>query len=105
MLVELDVFSGRQNPAWRLDEPAARELRRRLAALSPSNARAVDPPGLGYRGFSCTDTTETWRAFKGVVSGPKTTLADPGMTVERFLLEHLPAEFAGLRQRIARELM
>ena len=104
MLVELDIFSGRPNPVWRLDESAAGEMRRRLAALSPSTAGAADPPGLGYRGFACTDAAETWRAFRGIVSSRKTALADPGKTIERFLLEHLPAEYVNLRPRIAQEL-
>ena len=104
MLVELDIFSGRPNPVWRLDDRAAGEVRRRLAALSPSPARAADPPGLGYRGFTCTDAADTWRAFHGIVSSRKVALADPGKTIERFLLEHLPVEYLTLRPKIAQEL-
>jgi hypothetical protein len=104
MLVELDIFSGRPNPEWQLDEAAAGEVRRRLAALSPSPARAASPPGLGYRGFLCTESGVTWRVFKGMLIRRNEVLADPGMTIERFLLEGLPAEYASLRQRIAQEL-
>ena len=104
MDVELDIFSGRPNPAWPLDEAAAGELRRRLAALSPSPAGAPEPPGLGYRGFVCTGSGEAWRAFKGSVTHGGAVLADPGMTIERYLLDQLPPEHASLRQRIAQDL-
>lgn len=104
MQVGLDIFSGRPNPEWQLDEAAAGEVRRRLVALRPSPTRAADPPGLGYRGFTCTDPGDTWRVFKGTVIRRTDVLADPGMTIERFLLDSLPAEYANLRPRIAREL-
>jgi hypothetical protein len=49
MEVELDVFSGRPNPTWRLTPGERRELVRRVDRLSSA---AADPTaGLGYRGF------------------------------------------------------
>jgi hypothetical protein len=47
--IELDVFSGRPNPSWRLTEPEAQYLGGLLDGL-PSGA---SPPqvDLGYRGF------------------------------------------------------
>ena len=105
MHVELDIFSGRPNPAWQLDEVAAGEVRRLVAALSPSTARAANPPGLGYRGFICTESGKTWRAFKGTVTWRDEVLADQDRTVERFLLEQLPADHVNLRQKIAQELL
>jgi hypothetical protein len=51
MYVKLDLFSGRPNPAWRLDSATARRLSDQMAG------RAVAPPaeepanGLGFRGI------------------------------------------------------
>ena len=60
MQVGLDVFQRPADPEWQLDEAAAGKVRRRLIALRPSPTRAADPPGLGYRGFTCTDPGDTW---------------------------------------------
>jgi hypothetical protein len=47
--VELDVFSGRTNPRWKLTEKEATELASRLHEL-PEAGKAASF-GLGYRGF------------------------------------------------------
>ncbi len=100
MLVELDVFSGLPNPRWRLDERHHRqflELRGRLSAAPP----APDPPQLGYRGFVCRDASGTCRVYMGHVSAPGRALDDPSFSLENFLLDHMPPEFASMRGRIA----
>jgi hypothetical protein len=104
MLVELDVFSGRPNPRWQLDQPAADALRRLLSRLTVATDRPLEPPGLGYRGFIFTYNSGRSRAYKGYVIRSDIVLADPSSSVERFLLERLPAEFQGLRERVALEL-
>lgn len=48
--VELDIFSGRQNPSWELLEKEATEMAGRMKNL-PSAPLPPDIPGLGYRGF------------------------------------------------------
>jgi hypothetical protein len=53
--VEVDLYSGRENPSWDLREAEAQELRTRLATLSPdTEGRRPAPDGLGYRGIHVT---------------------------------------------------
>jgi len=105
MLVELDIFSGRPNPRWELDEGATGELRRLLRRLVRSTAAPPEPPGLGYRGFVWMEGRDSVRAYKGYVRGHRAVYADPSMAVEKFLLKVLPKEFEPLRRRIAPELI
>lgn len=67
--VELDIFSGRPNPSWILDQQDGAELNRRIAGL-PASDREVQPPGLGYRGFLITGLpdTNTCRVYGGVIA-------------------------------------
>ena len=103
MLVELDVFSGRPNPRWELDEPAADELRWLMRRLTATAVTPPEPPGLGYRGFVFTDDGREFRAYDGYVTGSGVLLADPARSVERFLLAQLPPELEGLRSSIGLE--
>jgi hypothetical protein len=103
VLVELDIFSGRPNPRWQLDEQAATTLRRLHENLWPIQSRAPEPPGLGYRGFIYTLHATTWRAFKGWIASPDQTLIDRSHSVERLLLVQLPEEYAEIRSRVAAE--
>lgn len=100
MLVELDVFSGRPNPRWRLDERHHRHLLKLQDQLSAAPA-APDPPQLGYRGFVCSDASGTRRVYMGHVSTPGGALDDPSFSLEHFLLDHMPPECASMRGRIA----
>ena len=83
MLAELDVFSGRPNPRWRLDAMDAEEVHRLLTRLQALGPDPVQPPGLGYRGFTFWDT---YRAYRGQVFMPSAVLADHSSGIERFLL-------------------
>ena len=49
--VELDAFSGRDNPSWQLTENERSELARRLDDLRPATGATWPAPQLGYRGF------------------------------------------------------
>jgi hypothetical protein len=104
MLVEFDVFSGRPNPRWELDERSAQELRRLQSRLTVSPLAPPEPPALGYRGFSYADETGSCRAFQGYVRTSRGVLADSSFSIERFLLDRLPVEFAPLRRRYASDL-
>jgi hypothetical protein len=104
MLVELDIFSGRPNPRWQLDERTSRELRELLRRLRRSVGPAIEPAGLGYRGFSWTDGRRSGRVYKGFVRAGGAVFADPALSTERFLVEKMPAEFAYLRERVESEL-
>ena len=50
MQVEIDLFSGRPNPAWELTKTEVSELMARLATL-PTGSPVVIPEVLGYRGL------------------------------------------------------
>ena len=104
MLVELEVFSGRPNPRWELDERRSLSLRRLQDRLKESQHPRPEPPPLGYRGFWYSDAQERFWAYHGYLLTSRAGFADPSRTIERFLLRQLPSEFAGLRNRIASEL-
>jgi len=101
MLVELDIYSGRPNPRWKLDASASQELKSLLSRLGVSNSKPVEPPGLGYRGFLLADNGNTYRVYRGSLITPDAVLADPSYTVERFLLTGFPDELRELRERVA----
>ncbi len=95
-VVELDVYSGRPNPVWRLSAEQTGTVLGMLHALAPAPLRAT-PDGLGYRGVLVTvadpATGAPLRAkvFDGLVrtgtEADGTYLADPGRRVEQFLVE------------------
>ncbi len=91
MLVEVDVFSGRQNPRWILSDEDAAHLRGLLAQLELDNTSIPDPPDLGYRGFRCTEghvTVAVVHHERAVVGDEGRT--DPQRRVERWLVETMP---------------
>jgi hypothetical protein len=91
--IELDVFSGRPNPTWSLNDEQSREFLVRFRALKKyrSNRKLYD--GLGYRGFTVTglrdyDQVTVW---EGLVetnrAGEREKVIDEAGRLERFLLE------------------
>jgi hypothetical protein len=104
MVVELDVFSGRPNPRWELDEKKGATLTRLEASLHRADRVPPAPPGLGYRGFKYTGPGGINVVYKGFVRTPSGILADPLFAIERFLVGTLPDDFASLAEAITREL-
>ena len=104
MLVELDVFSGRPNPRWHVDEPIDRQIRELHGRLASTSILPAEPPGLGYRGFRYTLDGAVWRAWNGALIGPDRILHDPTRSVERLLLGQLSDEYKDLRSRLEREM-
>src|SRR5215475_2806090 len=104
MFVELDVFSGRPNPRWELDESSSQKLRYLQSRLT--NARESPPgvPGLGYRGFLYADPNGPVRAYRGYVTTARAVLADPSFSIEQYLLNQMPSDYATLRRKIASEI-
>jgi hypothetical protein len=49
--VTLEVYSGRENPSWPLDDHQLGEVRARLQGLRTSEPASAPSPVLGYRGF------------------------------------------------------
>jgi len=91
--VELDMFSGRENPSWTLTADQARELVGLLSEL-PLCQQAAEPPALGYRGFkltsppALTDLPERVRVYRGIVfvgEAPELTCYRDIRGVERWL--------------------
>jgi hypothetical protein len=101
MLIELDVFSGRPNPRWELDEQSAAALRALEGRLAASDVAPPESPGLGYRGFVYRVDDDVHRAALGWVRTPRELLADPALTIERFLLQRIPPEHAAVATRVA----
>jgi hypothetical protein len=89
--VTLDIFSGRPNPSWVLDEKEARELlrdlKRRPEALAPADAF---PGILGYRGLvveaddgeDASAASEFGRALPGIFRVGSGRAADNGRSFE-----------------------
>src|SRR5665213_1681406 len=50
--VEIDLFSGRPNPSFELDQEAAHELLGLLSNLKQGDVKFVPRDGLGFRGFT-----------------------------------------------------
>jgi hypothetical protein len=102
MDVEIDLYSGRPNPRFRLDPASAAELIRRLVALRPSTGHARPREGLGYRGLRI-EPDATGSPFAEVVisggvvlvrdhDGRERLLDDPGRDLERWLVEASASE-------------
>src|SRR5262245_12000975 len=105
MKVELDAFSGRPNPQWRLTESEGAALARLIADLEPAaTGSPSDPPGLGYRGFRLEGATGEIRVYQGFVRSPGRVLADGNRRVEGFLLDHLPEALNDLRPWLEAEI-
>jgi hypothetical protein len=120
--VTLNIFSGRPNPRWILEDAAVDELRERIFQKPELTASA--PPGsvtgLGYRGLEVRfdDSAEPVHIHGGVVGtlAASPNLVDTGREVERFILKTMPdferapgvgldRKAAGLvRERIERNL-
>jgi hypothetical protein len=87
--IELDIFSGRPNPDWELQEASAAALQSIIDDASPSPT-TVDAPGLGYRGFIVYGR-EAVRIYRGHISGERTgsqnRLANVGSKLDLWLLE------------------
>lgn len=110
--VELDVFSGRPNPAWALTSAEAEELERRLAALPRSPERELSTR-LGYRGLLVRLEDGTGARMLRVQSGGVEIAAagstvyarDEGRALERWLIAtggtRVPDDVAAI---VAREL-
>jgi hypothetical protein len=104
MVVELEVFSGRPNPRWELDEKNAATLTRLEASLRAADRAPPAAPGLGYRGFKYTGPAGSNVVYKGFVRTPSGIFADPMFAIEQFLVGTLPDDFASLAQAITPEL-
>ena len=92
--IELDVFSGRPNPTWQLDDAQTMELLALLADLPTAMQRQAEP--LGYRGFLVYrpglggEVAAPIRVYAGTVEIDSQPLADV-RGAEAWLLRHARA--------------
>lgn len=108
--VELDIFSGRPNPAWTLTGAESDGLAERLAALPPAAPEELHT-NLGYRGLIVTirqpDGEATVRIQAGIAettkSGRIVYHEDPNRALEHWLIAtgkaHLPPDIQQIVQR------
>lgn len=96
MRVELDLFSGRPNPARRLTPEQGRQFLAHLQALAPCDGPAPAPPSLGYRGVIVTGPPAPFarvRLWAGVAAvcaqGGTMLLHDQERRLERWLVATL----------------
>jgi hypothetical protein len=100
MLIEVDLFSGLPNPTWVLNEADSLKLQRLQDSLNPSCEDPPILPGLGYRGFCYGEMPRRFRAYAGYIQSDEVLLVDPALSIERFLRDKLPAQFAHLRAKL-----
>ena len=95
MRAELQVFSGRPNPAWELTPAEVDELASRFRRLTVTTS-APSEPALGYRGVAvenpggAADLPARIQACGGVVSAPRPGgrfALDDTEGIERWLLD------------------
>jgi hypothetical protein len=95
VVVTLDVFSGRPNPAWTLADGMPAELLHRLQGLDVSKAVPRDVEDLGYRAVSAefldqTKGAVTVKAARGIVTldrgGRRSHYVDAGRQFELWLV-------------------
>ena len=82
-IVTLNIFSGRPNPQWILDDAATAELRERIT-FRPTVTAAAPPGsirGLGYRGIEVR--------FAGVRRMKKLALVPDGLPFRLNLVERV----------------
>jgi len=111
--VEVNLFSGRPNPAWRVTDERAREFLQIWNALpsAPGQTKAAQSTALGYRGCILTGPgEERWLAVDGVVThfeGGVTSggerRADPARRLEHALMNSAPpGELADSLREVSR---
>lgn len=94
-IVTLNIFSGRPNPRWILEEGAADELRERIYK-NPALTSAAPPSagGLGYRGLEVRfeESAEAVFIQGGVVATApgSPNLVDPKREIENFVINTMP---------------
>lgn len=91
-LVELDVFSGQNNPTWNLSEAEYAEVHKRINLLPESASKSLQPlPVLGYRGLIIKQECQhgesvSIRIYRGFVQSKQLNLLDPDRKLEKWLL-------------------
>ena len=95
--VELDIFSGRENPFWNLSQNESETFMEKFASLPETKENVSFGGGLGYRGIIITGESikdkslDEIKIYRGLVNaraeGHVLILSDPGRTLELWLIE------------------
>ena len=90
--VILDIYSGRENPRWRIAPPEILKLQQKLNGIWKKKTNHLpDPPGLGYRGFHLSATEENMpkhmTVFESVVQTESGNFQDPDRGIEKWLIQ------------------
>jgi hypothetical protein len=97
MRVELDIFSGRPNPTWTLNDEETKEFLARFGSLTAGDPQKPLYDGLGYRGSRVTglsdyDGLTVWNGIVEARRGEKTyRWRDRKKGLEEFLLKNSKA--------------
>ncbi|KAB8139820.1 hypothetical protein F8S13_26695 [Chloroflexia bacterium SDU3-3] len=94
--VTLDIFSGRPNPRWQIDDAETSAILAQLAQLVPASKGFTPINKLGYRGFivelpdSATGETSTISVYRQSVvqhgGGVAVVYDDPSSAIEQILI-------------------
>jgi hypothetical protein len=93
MEIILDIFSGRPNPTWKLNEDETKEFVAKFKSLKPGDSEKRPFKGLGYRGFKVTgfqdyDLLTVWKDVVEGQRGEKTFhWRDGQKSLEKYLLK------------------
>jgi hypothetical protein len=91
--VEIDLFSGRPNPSFELDQSATHELLGLLGNMKRSQVKVPPGDGLGFRGFAVSVKGQPQVYVSGsVVSAGPQQFVDSSRMIERFLLSKMPED-------------
>lgn len=96
--VVLEIFSGLENPVWKLDARQEAEFFSRLESLElqPEDEAERKLPPLGYSGFEIQSSrngtlTEPIRVYRGTVDYTGRKFLDAGRRLEAWLLKTAPS--------------
>lgn len=95
--IEMDIFSGRENPFWNLNMNESEIFMQKFASLPEEKEISSVEVGLGYRGFIITGDLikdsgfGEIRIFRGLAKAKSEdrflNLSDPGRALELWLIE------------------
>jgi hypothetical protein len=87
----VSIFSGRDDPQWRVPTGTVRRLKELWRQLERSEGAPPLAPPLGYRGSTLDCGTQgRWFAYGGVVASDDAFRRDPERKFERLLLGSAP---------------
>lgn len=105
-LVELDIFSGKPNPSWKLSTEQVEFLQTSLKSLDEVSEKQPIAPDLGYRGFVVTlNNNVRIDIYGGTITIHKKVFLDRGRMLERWLVRTSDQRISeALKQVVLKEI-